>query len=184
MDVVVTRHVMGGVRCRLGVTVVLSIALLGACGMHDGAETVPERIPNLHLHPLGTPSDGSDPRHGKTVVLNFWATWCGPCRKEMASLQRLADTLDPARFAVIGISVDEDRNLAREAVTRHGWRFAAYHDTQREARDALQIDTLPRSYIVAPDGHVLQVVNGALDWGSPDAVVLVGRLASAHPAQH
>lgn len=160
----------------------LLTVLLGACGSHSGGDTQRERIPNLRLHALDATAGASDPRLGKTVILNFWATWCAPCRKEMASLQRLSDTLDSTRFAVIGISVDDDPNLVREAVARYGWRFARYHDSQREARDALAIDTLPRSYIVAADGHILRVINGALDWGSEEAAARVRALAAAHPA--
>lgn len=166
---------------RVAIIAVLSGALLGACDSHGTGAADGGRMPQLRLHALDTTAEATDPRQGKTVILNFWATWCAPCRKEMASLQRLAEALDPARFAVIGVSVDEDRNLAREAVARHGWRFARFHDSLHEARDALQIETLPRSYIVAPDGHILRVVDGAFDWGSREAVALVDALATAHP---
>lgn len=181
MDVVVRHCARTRARRRQLLAALLASVLLGACGWPGHDDSVHTRIPHLSLHALDAPSIAADPRTGKTVVLNFWATWCAPCRKEMASLQRLSDALDPARFAVIGVSVDEDRNLAREAVARHGWRFARYHDTLREARDALGIDTLPRSYVIAPDGHILRVVEGAFDWGSREAVALVGELAASHP---
>ena len=64
----------------------------------------------------------------KILLINFWATWCAPCRSEMPDLQRLTGSLDPERYAVIGVSVDDDINLVREFMLQHQIRFPIFLD--------------------------------------------------------
>jgi len=101
----------------------------------------------------------------KTLLINFWATWCTPCRSEMPDLQRLVDSLDSERFAVIGISVDDDINLVREFLLQHKIRFPIFQDADlRLAADLLGIETYPDTFIVSPQGTITKRINGIIRW--------------------
>ena len=100
---------------------------------------------------------------GKTLLINFWATWCAPCREEMPALQKLSDSLDPERFVVIGISVDKDRNLIREFILQYGIGFPNFQDDKlRLASDLLGIITFPETFIVSPRGVITRRISEAL----------------------
>ena len=100
---------------------------------------------------------------GKTLLINFWATWCAPCREEMPALQKLSDNLDPEHFMVIGISVDEDRNLIREFILQYGIGFPNFQDDKlRLASDLLGIKTFPETFLVSPRGVITRRINETL----------------------
>ena len=101
----------------------------------------------------------------KVLLINFWATWCHPCRKEMPDLQALSDTLGRENFAVIGVSIDEDTNLAHEFLLQSGIRFANFHDRgQTLSSGQLGIRVLPATYIVDADGEILARIDGERRW--------------------
>src|SRR5581483_9593455 len=109
----------------------LVVLALVACHAENAAHGLrPGQIlAPLSLHALDGSAISTASFRGRIVVMNFWATWCAPCRAEMDALQKLADDLDPHRFAVIGVSVDNDVNLVQESTLRHDWRFARFVDT-------------------------------------------------------
>ena len=102
---------------------------------------------------------------GRQVVLNVWASWCPPCRAEMASLQTLSDQLDPARALVVGLAIDDDPNLVREYLRRAPVRFpivlqAQQHSAARE----LAVRALPETLLLDTAGRVIGRELGARDW--------------------
>lgn len=108
---------------------------------------------------------------GKWLVINVWASWCEPCRREMDGLQRLSESVDPARAAVIGLTVDDDLQLAREYLRRAGVRFDNFADGPPPvARPVLGVNALPETIVLAPDGRVRARIVGARDW--TDAALL------------
>jgi thiol-disulfide isomerase/thioredoxin len=117
---------------------------------------------------------------GTVVLLNFWATWCGPCVQEMQSLDSLAGTLDPGRFSVVAVSVNRD---GAHAVAPF---VAAHHLTHIEVlldpdqplgslnanqvtAGALPLWGLPISYIVDREGRGVGYLSGAATWDSSAA---------------
>ena len=103
----------------------------------------------------------------KTLLINFWATWCAPCREEMPYLQRLSERLDPDRFAVIGVSVDDDANLVREFLLQYRIRFPNYLDAGNNlASDRLGLGSYPQTFVVSPDGIIKRRIDQAIpaDW--------------------
>jgi thiol-disulfide isomerase/thioredoxin len=104
---------------------------------------------------------------GKNVIVNVWATWCEPCRKEMPSLERLALQSDPVQLKVVGITLDTDLNLAREFLLRYGVTFRNFTDPAgRETRNALNVKLLPQTFLLTRDGIVAARVEGSRDWAS------------------
>ncbi|HXH04365.1 MAG TPA: TlpA disulfide reductase family protein [Candidatus Competibacteraceae bacterium] len=109
---------------------------------------------------------------GKVVVLNVWATWCAPCRKEMPSLDRLQQTLGGERFEVVALSIDQGGPAVVRAffeeVGIHN--LAMYIDLTAEVTDALGIFGLPTTLIMAPNSQEIGRLIGPAEWDSPAIV--------------
>lgn len=104
---------------------------------------------------------------GKVLVLNLWASWCPPCRRELPSLDRLAGALDPDRFAVVGLSVDKSPDLVREYLSRIGVGFPNLWDKEAAiARGYFAANVYPTTYIIGVDGTVERRITGYRDWSS------------------
>jgi thiol-disulfide isomerase/thioredoxin len=104
----------------------------------------------------------------KLVIVHFWATWCAPCRKEIPSLERLSQKLDPDKFALIGISVDEDRNLVREFKLKYGIQFAKFIDIDQSlSRGHFGVTAYPETFIISRDGKLLRHMMGEHEWDTP-----------------
>ncbi|TXG80370.1 MAG: TlpA family protein disulfide reductase [Thermomicrobiales bacterium] len=113
---------------------------------------------------------------GHPLVVNVWASWCGPCRAEMPSLERLS-RIGAERVRVIGVSTDDDPNLAREFLLRTGVSFPNFHDfDQKLEREVFGAAAMPLTLIVNAEGRVVGRVLGARDWDSPQSRDLINRL--------
>ena len=147
--------------------VIVAICVLVACGESKPPDRLVEGQPFPPLILSGV--DGSEVPlssfQGKLVVLNVWATWCPPCRKELPSLQRLSRTLDEQRFAVVGLSLDQDDVAVREYLHDKGVTYANFMDREMAiARDVLGMKAYPDTFIIGPDGILLGRVVGAIEW--------------------
>lgn len=121
---------------------------------------------------------------GRVLVLNVWATWCPPCRREMPSLQRLAARVDPDRVLVAGLTVDRDLNLAREFVLHNQIAFPNFADPDMAiANGSLAVVGFPETFIVAPDGRLAARVAGAREWDAPEIVAALDALSRGEPAR-
>ncbi len=115
---------------------------------------------------------------GKFVVLNLWATWCEPCRREMPALQALSNALDPEKFAVIGVSVDDDEHIAREYLIDKGIAFANFWDPEaKQSTSVLGAQLFPYTFLISPSGKFIQRVPGAREWGRQEVIDLLHQLA-------
>lgn len=120
---------------------------------------------------------------GKVVVLNVWATWCPPCRAELPSLDRLAARLDASRFAVIGLSVDSEIDIAQEFLEERGVRFTSYIDAdQKISQDILEIRAYPVTFIIGPQGQLWRRILGERAWDDPQIVSALERAYEGGPA--
>ena len=141
-----------------------------ACGERsESGLRVGAPFPRLALVSLATGerADLSE-HHGKPILVNFWATWCEPCRREMPALENLAAAMPG--IVVLGVTVDADLNLAREFVLKHRLTFARYADPgMTKTRSVLHLGTLPATYLISSDGRLLARYTGAKDWAA-DAV--------------
>lgn len=110
---------------------------------------------------------------GKVLILNVWATWCPPCRKEMPSLEHLSQTLDPKHFAVIGLSTDTDALLATEFLVQSGITFSNFFDQNGKMAKQLGLKVYPETFLIAQDGTLVRRVIGLQDWSSPEIMALL-----------
>jgi peroxiredoxin len=104
---------------------------------------------------------------GKLLILNIWATWCSPCRREMPGLERLSKTLDPQRFAVLGLSTDGDELLATEFLSSNHISFPNYFDRNGQLAKQMGMDAYPETFLIGQDGTLIKRVLGEQDWSNP-----------------
>jgi len=137
----------------------------------SGSET-----PALTLNdPSGRPHALADYR-GTIVLLNFWATWCEPCRAEMASMRRLQERLAGKPFTVLLVNHGEARVRVGDFVKRELLALSVLLDPNQDASRAWRVRVLPSSFLVGADGRVRYTVVGEMDWASPESVETIQAL--------
>lgn len=105
---------------------------------------------------------------GHVTLINLWATWCGPCVKEMPSIERLYQAYRDRGFRVAAVSVDEGSDEAVLTFGREfGLTFDLLHDQSGNIQQAYGTDGLPQSLLVGRDGRVAFMALGAVEWDTP-----------------
>lgn len=106
---------------------------------------------------------------GKVVLINFWATWCAPCRHEMPSIEKLRDSFKGRPFAVLAVNLGEPEPRVRAFLQDMPLRFPVLLDPEAEAAKAWKVKALPATFVVGPDGRVRYRYIGELDWSRTSA---------------
>ena len=152
---------------------VLLLGMLAGCSESKPPDRLVDGQPFPPLSLVGIDGDKVplSSFRGKLVVLNVWATWCPPCRKELPSLQRLSHVLDEGRFAVIGLSLDQDDVLVREYLIDKKVTYTNFMDRDMSvANEVLGMNVYPDTFFISPDGVFLGRVVGATQWDDPRVV--------------
>ena len=164
--------------------VLLSSVALTACDETGAGATrlqAGDVLPPLAVLDLRRRPQTLHPQPGKLLILNVWATWCAPCRQELPSLQRLAAKLDPARFELLLLSVDDDEHLVREFLIDRKVRLASLLDPDMSvATGVLGVRLFPSTYFVRPDGRIAALMEGAREW---DSAEILAQIEAMHPAR-
>jgi thiol-disulfide isomerase/thioredoxin len=113
---------------------------------------------------------------GKPLIINVWASWCGPCRAEMGSLERLARRYNGKEFNVIGVSIDDYRNAAQAFIKQSEITFANFLDSKLFLENMLGANSIPLTVLVDSQGRVLLKARGAFEWDSPEVVDEIGKV--------
>lgn len=117
---------------------------------------------------------------GKVLLLNVWATWCGPCIDEMPSMERLHRQFEGTDFLVLGVSIDEE---GPEKVLKFandlGVTFEILHDRSGAIQGAYQTTGVPESFLIDRGGVIVKKVIGATEWDGPVNATLIRRLLDA-----
>jgi thiol-disulfide isomerase/thioredoxin len=120
--------------------------------------------PALRLQDLDGRLHALEDYRGKVVLVNFWATWCEPCRDEMPSIERLRASLAGRPFAVLAVNLAEPESRVRGFLNQVSLAFPVLLDRDRTASRAWKARYLPSTFIVGPDGRVRYSYFGELDW--------------------
>ncbi|MCF8168039.1 MAG: TlpA family protein disulfide reductase [Rhodoferax sp.] len=159
----------------------LMALLIGAMTAGTGLAKTPGEVPIggvLRQAPMqglsGTNQNLSDFR-GKPLVINVWASWCGPCVQEMGSLERLHQAYGGKQFNVIGISTDDYWTNAKGFLQKTRISFRNFIDNRLFLEHMLGADRLPLTLLVDAKGRVLAKVYGAQAWDSPQSVAMIAQ---------
>ena len=117
---------------------------------------------------LGGGSQRLSDLHGKVIVLNFWATWCAPCKVEMPSLQGLYDQFKGKDLVVLAVDTLEGGELVNTFVKDYGYKFPVLLDTDGQVNSLYSVQALPTTYIIDRNGKVIAGKSGSHDWSSPE----------------
>ena len=113
---------------------------------------------------------------GKVVLVNFWATWCPPCRREMPSMDRL-DKMETGRpFTIVAVNVKEEDDLVERFLDEMPLGFPVALDPEGKLAAAWKAFVYPTSYLVDKAGRIRYSLNGTLEWDEPEVVDLIERL--------
>ncbi|MFQ5486919.1 MAG: TlpA disulfide reductase family protein [Gammaproteobacteria bacterium] len=116
-------------------------------------------------------------QQGKVILLNFWATWCRPCREEMPSLQRLWEEFRTQPFVILAVAADRgSKKTVADFVAGLGLDFPVLLDTDGSVRRHYEVYGLPMSYLIGKDGRISGRIPAAQDWHSEAARALIRHL--------
>lgn len=117
---------------------------------------------------------------GKVILVNFWTTWCEPCRDEMPAIERLKEKLTGRPFVVLAVNVDEPEARIRKFLSALPLTFPVLVDDRGRLAKAWGVRVLPASFVVGPGGDIQYSVVGDLDWSARE---VADRIAEMLPAR-
>lgn len=97
---------------------------------------------------------------GDVVMINFWATWCGPCRQEMPLLDDLYARYERVGFSLLGVNIDDDSRRAMEMISELGVNFPVLFDERKEVSKLYQVEAMPVTVLVDREGTVRHIHHG------------------------
>ncbi len=107
---------------------------------------------------------------GRVVLVNFWAVWCPPCRKEMPSMARLGEQLKDRPFTILGVNVGESPEEIRAFLKQVPVSFPILLDSEGERLKPWQVFAFPTSYVVDKQGRLRLGLFGSIEWDSPELI--------------
>ncbi|MBL8966243.1 MAG: TlpA family protein disulfide reductase [Spirochaetaceae bacterium] len=115
---------------------------------------------------------------GKLVLLNFWATWCPPCRAEMPSIDRLSGLMKDDNFTVMAVSVGEERKVVADFIAAQKYRLPVFLDRSGRLGAAFGARSIPTTYLFDKEGKVIAGIVGSREYDSPELVALLKEMAA------
>jgi peroxiredoxin len=118
---------------------------------------------------------------GKVIFLNLWATWCGPCREEMPSMETLFDEFKGNNdFVMLAVSEDtKGKSAVLPYVEKNGYHFRILLDPENKVGDSYGVSGVPETFIIDRSGRIVAHHMGAFDWSRPDVKSALEELLSA-----
>ncbi len=144
---------------------------LGLQPLKEGTEIV-----DFELQELSGASRRLSDFNGRVVFLNFWATWCGPCRMEMPSMQRLYERLKRKGLEIVAVNLQEDRGSVQRFVDELGLNFPVLLDTTGRVGATYGARSIPTTYIVDREGFVIAGTIGTREWDGEQYIRFFERL--------
>jgi peroxiredoxin len=125
------------------------------------ADIVNKPAPDFALRSMQGPSVRMSEHLGEVVIINFWATWCGPCREEMPHLEALYEKYKSLGFTLVGVNVENNPEGAKKWLAENGpVTFPVLLDTKNEVSKLYKVETMPSTVVIAKDGSMRFVHHG------------------------
>lgn len=161
-----------------------SVSSLRTLGFHIFDK--PVDIPSFSVISLGNSSDGlkadstllSQDLTGKITILNFWATWCPPCKREMPSIQRLYEQMQGTDFQIVAISAGENKSTVANFIQTNKYTFPVYLDEKGSVSASFASQGIPTTYIVDKSGKIVAGIVGSHEYDSSELISVLKGLAA------
>jgi thiol-disulfide isomerase/thioredoxin len=127
-----------------------------------------DQTPALSLEDLGHKVHTLQEYRGQVVLVNFWASWCSPCVREMPSLQRLQEALRGKPFTLLAVNYQETPDTVWNFADRLQIHFPLLLDREGQTAFDWQVDAFPSSFLIDPQGRIKYVAYGSRDWNTPE----------------
>jgi len=138
----------------------------------------PVAVPDFSAEALKGGSLSLSALKGKVVLLNFWATWCPPCRAEMPSIEALWKKLKDKPFTVMAVSVGEDKGTVAKFIADQKYSYPIFLDPSSALGTAFNAESIPTTYLFDKQGRAIAGIKGSREYDGPDVVALFGELAA------
>jgi peroxiredoxin len=142
----------------LRATLALALAAFGAVSAAPLAPTT--QAPDFTLRTLDGQNMRLGEQRGRVVLVNFWATWCGPCRQEMPHLNKLYDKYKSSGFVLLGVNVDDDVQQAAGVASKLGVKFPVLPDSDKRVSRQYDLSAMPSTVLIDRDGKVRYLHRG------------------------
>ncbi len=156
--------------------IIAAVGILFASALVFGAGRRPEKqasplfeAPEIELVDLDGNVSALSEYRGKAIMLNFWATWCPPCRYEKPFMQKIYDDYRDKGFLILAVSVRENSHTVQNYIETHGYTYPVFLDARGEAFSAYdQTGGIPQTYLIDRKGNITSFLSGARDWTDQD----------------
>ena len=144
--------------------------LFAACSKEGSAPASQRLAADFTLRDLDGKLHKLSDYRGKVVFLNFWATWCPPCREEIPSMERLNEVLGSKDFVMLAINADEEVKDLEAFVKDHPHNFTVLSDADGKIQQLYQVFKFPETFVIDRQGRIVEHIVGARDWSSTAAL--------------
>jgi peroxiredoxin len=114
---------------------------------------------------------------GKVIMLNFWATWCPPCREEMPSMEEMNKKMKGKNFIMLAVNVQEKAATVKSFVDKFKYTFPVIIDEKAEAAAKYQIRSIPTTFIIDTKGKIAGAFTGSRDWNTDEVIKVFSELS-------
>ena len=149
-------HDLGKLMATLGLATSLAIGLVGATTAADAAGPAP----GFQLDAVTGEATNLGQFKGQVVMLNFWATWCGPCQQEMPLLEQMYKKYKPAGFTLVGVNVDKEAPPVRALLAKKPVSFPVLLDPASQVSKAYHVDEMPSTVLIDRKGNIRYLHRG------------------------
>ena len=135
-------------------------AMLFAAGQIQAASTAAGPAPDFTLKSNSGKNIKLSELRGQVVMINFWASWCGPCRQEMPLLDQLYQRYQPMGFTLLGVNVEEDSSAADKILKEIPVSFPVLYDNKSKVSESYQVQAMPSTFLIDRDGKLRYLHKG------------------------
>ncbi|MCU7796837.1 MAG: TlpA family protein disulfide reductase [Candidatus Thiodiazotropha sp. (ex Semelilucina semeliformis)] len=140
-------------------TVLMAVAMMLVTGQVLAANTSGP-APDFTLKSRSGENIKLSELRGQVVMINFWASWCGPCRQEMPILDQLYQRYEPMGFTLLGVNVEEDSAAAEKVLREIPVSFPVLYDSKNQVSENYQVRAMPSTFLIDRDGKVRYLHKG------------------------
>ncbi len=167
-------------------TLALVLATAGSVATFEPSSLVGAKASEFAMRDMAGSYVSITAMRGKVIVLNFWATWCPPCKVEMPGLEQLYHDYRAGGLEVIGLSTDSSEAGIREFLSKTPVNFPILHDRSGRVTKLYGVNSLPTTFLIDRSGTVVELFIGEQDWTSPhmrDRIESLLKRASGAPGK-